>query len=172
MAKKGIILTILGSIFALAIAGGLSYVGFSNYYKPVQGNIDVIEISQENMVGSFEYDFGIVSPGESKEQRIQVSSIANSNLDYQISINGESQLAFQYIDVNVHIGEEKVYSSLLFGCVNQGSLFKRALAPSSKEEIIFTYSLKDDIPEEIMGENVAFEITFSAKLFNWRKQNI
>lgn len=168
MTKKAIILTTALSFLGILIVGSLSFVGFSNYYQPQGGNIDVLDITDGNISGSFGCYFGIVQPGESKEQRIKINSLSSVNLDYAISFIGDEEglKVCDLITAKIETGNgEKVYSSILSECINKEAIITRSLGPSSSEDLIFSYQLKEDIPEELIGKEATFSVSLSATLF-------
>lgn len=166
MGRKGIIGLIIGALALTAVVAPVAYIGFSYNKISPDGEYEVISISSEGLSKTYDYDFGVITPGESKEQTFKIRSLMDKDVDYDILFLGEeAQSEYKYFNVVASANEESLLNNSLYACVSSPKTITRSLSSKQEESISFSYKLANDIPETMLGMSITFQIQFKAKLF-------
>lgn len=163
MKKGNKIFAVVFSLIGVSIIGSASYILTSYFDRRNNDLFDAIEIKDVDRVISSECDLGILNPGESKTQTIEVRSLLSVSASYTMSLKSNSltEGLSKYFHVGIAVGEED-NSYPMDTALQSGDLVKRKLLPKEKDEIVFSYSLADDVPEEYIGNTFGFEISLKA----------
>lgn len=160
MRKRNKVMLVFGSVLLSSCAGLLSYL---LVMKSQIGNQDMeaIDITSPDTVSVLDYDLGVINPGESKEMRIDITSRVDFPIYCTVRLKKtmESE-AFSYLSVSSSFGSQSRRDSFE-NCLD-GYLFEKRME-GRKDTLKVSYTLKDDIPERIAQERLAFGIEICAK---------
>lgn len=126
----------------------------------------LISINNENNEIIKDYDLGIFSPGETKEQKYTISSCYNKDLNCSLKFNRDGEkLGYEYFKVNISFNDETIENLKFSDCFTETYTFKNKLKEYAKEELVITYTLAKDIPSEIMNTSLDFKVVFQTSAF-------
>lgn len=153
------------SIISVVTIASATYIGVSYANRNKNGLYEAIEITNTDNPISSELDLGVIYPGETKKQTIKVTSKLAYSVNYTVDFEGNTLSdAAKYIDVKAEIDGETICSSLMSVILeNEEKIMKRKLSSHDSEEVLFSYTLINDIPEEIVNKTISFDVVFLAK---------
>ncbi len=162
MTKAMKTLSIIGAVFlAGAIGSGITISAFHN--KDDSGQSEAIKLANLDSPIATDSDLGKMNPGESKTQKFSVTSLISLNTICMLSFNtSDTTTAYSYINLSVSIeNTEEINAPFIEYVTGKKDLHFHVGSKKSKE-VKIVYSLADDIPEEMLGTNLSFQVIFDA----------
>ncbi len=154
------VLLILSSVFLLgAVASGSTLL-----IKRIQGNeTEAVEIRSDDSLIANEIDLGIISPGEKKEQKISVISLIDLDSVCSLSFSMEEPpKATDYLTVRMEC-EEKKEEKKFKDAICKDDLFIFNVPSKKTRSLVITYTLAEDVAEEILETKMNFTVQLKAK---------
>lgn len=155
---------ILALSFSLVGACCIGLFSFLMVKKYSHGDdMEAVEISSEDTKTVLRYDLGVMETGEEKTQTIDITSLVDFPILYTVSFSKEKEsIAFEYLNLTCYIDGKEMVTMKLKDSFSYGNVFEKSMS-SKREQLKFRYVLADDIPEEMLGEDVHFNIHIEAR---------
>ncbi len=162
MTKAIKILSIIGAVFlAGAIGSGIAIIAFHNYDK--SGQCEAIKLVNLDSPIATDSDLGKMSPGESKTQKFSVTSLINLNTLCMLSFNtSDTTSNYSYINLSVSIENSEEINAPFTEYVTGNKDLHFHVGSKKSKEVKIVYSLAEDIPEEMLGKSLSFQVIFDA----------
>ncbi len=154
-------LSIIGAVFLSgAIASGTALA--IKKHQNVNDEQEAIQLSLLDSVVSSDSDLGKMNPGDSKTQSFSVTSLIDMKTTIFVGfVSNEKNDAYDYVNVRIAVGEgskEGKLTEFISGVKD----YHFHMNPKETKKLDITYSIKDDVPENILGTSLNFSVTFDA----------
>mgnify|MGYP006921168855 FL=1 len=155
---------VLALSFSLVSACCIGLFSFLMVKKYSHGDdMEAVEISSEDTKTVLRYDLGVIETGEEKSQTIDITSLVDFPIFYSVRFTKEKEcVAFDYLNLTCYVNGKEMISMKLKESFAYGNIFEKRMS-SKHEQLKFTYVLADDIPKEMLGEDVHFNIHIEAR---------
>ncbi len=161
MTKALKILTSISSVFLCgAIASGIILAVKEK--KNANGEREAIQLTLLNSAISTDSDLGKLKPGESKKQTFELTSLIDMRVTVFVEFSSkEKSDAYDYVKVSIASDSSKK-DAMLSEFISGKEDMHIHLGRKEKKDVSITYQLSDEFPENIIGQNLNFSITFDA----------
>lgn len=162
MTKGKKVIAILSCIFlGGAVASGSTLL--IKHFQNNDGESEAVYISSPDFSIVNEMDLGIISLGEEKVQRFDVKSLVELDVKCTLSFSiDDVPKASDYLFVSANCSEDKMEKNTFRNVVNEKKAFEFKIPSEKTRRLEITYSLKEDVPEEILGTKMSFSVLLNA----------
>lgn len=161
MTKPFKILTAISSVFLCgAIASGIILAVREK--RNVNGEKEAIQLALLDSPVSTDSDLGKLKPGESKSQEFELTSLIDMRVTVFLEFSSKEKMdAYEYVNVSINSDTSKEDGALSEFISGKKDIHIH-LGKKEKKDVSITYRLSDEFPENIIGQNLNFSITFNA----------
>lgn len=169
MRKRNVIFTVLSSVLGLCAVGSFSYL-MVRKYVPVTSEVssinpDRVEIRSEKTVSRTEKNLGVINTGETKSQRILISSDIGFTSYYMVNFLAESvPKVCGNITLNVYRDGQFLTSGRMDRVLNSDDFpVEGRIAAKGETEIRIDYILDEEIGSDCVDQKVDFSVVVNAR---------
>lgn len=155
-------LSIIGAVFlAGAIGSGIAISVF--HHNDVSGQSEAIKLANLDNPIATDSDLGKINPGESKTQNFSVTSLIDLNTVCMLRFSTSDITShYSYINLSVSIENKEEINAPFTEYVTGKKDFHFHVGSKKTKEVKIVYSLAEDIPEEMLGTSLSFQVIFDA----------
>lgn len=169
MKGRKLVFTVLASVLGLSAVGSFSYL-MVRKYMPVNSEVssinpDRVEIKSEKLVSRSDKNLGVLNTGETKSQKILISSDIDFTSYYSLAFFSESAPSVcKNITLNVYRDDGFVVSERMDKVLNnEDFVIEGRIAPKEETEIRIDYVLDEDISKDCVNQKVDFSVVVNAR---------